>query len=626
MNILFSLAAGALMSSTLSAGTILYLENFHNPGGFTRPAEAVGWKGFWDEGKPGPTFALAEIADSGDALFNSPLGNPAGVNNQPVEGAEVGGVFWAPTRRTNVTIATQEFAGEIDAAGIAAFGWDYSIDTPSGNDGMLMKRALVQVGGQATDTDNWFVSELMVVFDTAALSTGETADPFFQGRWNRVVVPAAGHWIRVPHFDFANAHFTWPRSAAPKTARDFSEFENDTFDPGPLPDGIVLGFGLLMDHRWGGNFWMDNYIIHGETPEADSQPLSTPATGEELQRTGKPPRPGGLHPKAQILAVRQAMADGDPAITEAFQALVDSTQNLFEHIPQPPAIFDESVIGGHQKAFELLGGDAWAAYALALRYQLDLSPERTAYADRAIGILNAWAEHNHGTGGHGDGLVMTYAGVGMMYAAELLRASGRWSQADREKFETWVRTVFLPSCHAIRGRRNNWGDWGTLGAIAAHQFLGETQALEADVIHLRNRIETAILPEGIMPREVSRGRGGLWYTYFSLAPLTAAAEILYNADLYDFFTHEPENGGGLRLALDYLFTYCLAPETWPHYDGDDLINSPSPDSFHGTLFQAMGVIYPDAAYADWVQDAQPVMNTFHHFAWAVPSLMRPLRP
>jgi hypothetical protein len=685
--ILVRLTVGAFAVSSLPAQTVLYLEDFSNSGEFTRPATAVGWKGFWDQGEPGPAYNLAELADPDGVQYNSPLGNPAGVNNSPVAGAEVGAGFWSPTAITNVTIATQEFAGVLHSSEVGAFLWDYSLDSPSNQEGQLMQRALVQVGGSPTDTDNWFASDPMIVVDSATLSAGGAVGGFYQGLWERAAVSAAGNWIRMPFYDYANKAFVWPRKGAPKTEEDFAGYEGYTFYKGSLPDGVVHGFGILIDNRRGGNFWIDNYTIlsaaqppglpvprisiEGEdilisfNPVADHayQLLKStdgmksfievggvewgndgvitlidvgarPAAGNVFYRirvSSGLQSVGGLHSESEVVAVRQSLAEQDPLISAAFTALETQSQNHLDHVPQPPAVFD--VPGayidneGHREGVALMNGDAWAAYSLALHYRLDDSPGRVQFADKAIGILDAWATHNHGTSGHDGDLVMAYAGVGMIFAAQLLSESDRWGEPEKQRFEGWVRTVFLGSCSFIRGRQNNWGDWGILGAIAAHQFLGEAFALEADIVQLRNKIDTKIDPDGVLPAEVSRGRGGIWYTYFSLAPLTAAARILHNAQLADFFSYVPQGGGGIRPALDYLFSYCLEPGAWPHYEGDDLINPPAPDSpFYGSLFEAMAGVYDDADYAEWVIGARPVMNYSHHFAWAVPSLMRVLSP
>jgi hypothetical protein len=491
----------------------------------------------------------------------------------------------------------------------------------------------------------------------------------------------------VPFYDYANRAFTWPRSGGPKTAGNFAGYEGYTFYKGPLPDGVVHGFGILIDQVRGGNFWMDNYTLLGasETSQAPTGPapaLSVQVQGDDVHVSfessgslsyqlfkstagmhsfvavgemeagrdglktfvdpgGRPATgsvfyrvrisngeqiTGGLHAPAEIAGTLYDLDWGDVETAAAFWALKAEAPDLLAHVPQAPAVFDAPAISvdnpGHQAAFRLLGSDVWAAYAMAVLYRLDDSPARETYGDKALEVLNAWASNNHGVSG-GDGhLMMAYGGVGLIQAAQLMRSSSRWSDPDRQQFESWVRTVFLGSCSAIRGRRNNWGDWGILGAITAHNFLGERFALEADATQMRNKIDRRINSSGILPEEVHRGSAGLWYTYFSLAPLTAAAHILYNAELVDFFNYVPPGGGGLRLALDYLFTYCLDPGSWPHHSGN-LVNPPSPDTFYGTLFEAMAEIYGDADYAAWVENSRPIMNDWHHFAWAVPTLIRP---
>jgi hypothetical protein len=255
---LIQLAAGTLAAGALSANTLLYQENFGNLAEFTRPATAVGWKGFWIGGTVSGAHNLAELADPAGAQRNSPFGNPAGLNNNPVAGAEFGVVFWSPTLIYNVTIATQEFGGVIQSSQLGAFSWDFSLDATSSNDGTLLKRALVQVGGNASDTDNWYVSDPFIAVDTATFDVGTG---FGDGLWDTATVSATGDWIRMPSYDFANQTIAWPGSGSPKTEADFAGFDGYTFYKGPLPDGTVHGFGIHMDNRAGGNFWMDNYTI-----------------------------------------------------------------------------------------------------------------------------------------------------------------------------------------------------------------------------------------------------------------------------------------------------------------------------------------------------------------------------
>jgi hypothetical protein len=126
-----------------------------------------------------------------------------------------------------------------------------------------------------------------------------------------------------------------------------------------------------------------------------------------------------------------------------------------------------------------------------------------------------------------------------------------------------------------------------------------------------------------MPLEVGRKAAGIWYTYFALAPLTAACQIVGNARSVDLFNYVGPEGGGIERALDYLLRYCRQPDRWPHFQGENLVNPPSPETWYGTLFEAMHGIYGKPDYGQWVEKARPVMTHGHHYAWAIPTLLKP---
>lgn len=663
---------------------ILYHEDFSNSGGFTRPATAVGWKGFAGDGHRNDYYHIAELADPDGVQYNSPLSNPEGIGNNGVDGEEYGAVFWSPTTIFNVAIATQEFSGETRVDDIGAIGWDFHTDAPSSYDGQLMMRALIQVGGRKEDTDNWYASTPMLVTDTAIFDEGGPLNGFYQGAWKRTTVAVPGHWIPIPSFDYSGSRFSWPESGFPKFEEAFDAYPDYQYKKAPLPAGTVHGFGLLIDRRYGGNLWIDNFTLYRSTETMETPVVSAEMAGDSLSlhfasnadqsyqllkstddmatfhtvgrinpgsgeimtmsdneypqsdkvfyalRVNRAlAHPGALHSPEQLEATRQSLMAADAGTADAFAALESEAMNALTHTPQPPAVFDVPGAyedhAGHKEALKVLSEDAWAAYSLAIAAQLTDAPDSEAYAAKALQVLDAWASVNEATAGHDGDLCMAYAGVGLVYAAELLRDDSDWPEEQRERFEKWVRSVFLRSCETIIVRNNNWADWGLLGCVASHYFLEERGALEAYGLRLREMIDEKIEPDGEMPAETKRGRGGIWYTYFALAPMTAASQVLYNAGIVDLFHYTPSGGGGLRTALDYLFTYCLDPEAWPHYDGDDLINPPEPHRFYGTLFEAMAGVYEDGAYAAWVADSRPVMNYGHHYAWAVPTLLRPIR-
>jgi hypothetical protein len=268
-----------------------------------------------------------------------------------------------------------------------------------------------------------------------------------------------------------------------------------------------------------------------------------------------------------------------------------------------------------------LSKDAWAAYSCAIAYQLTSGKERIDYANKTIQILNAWATINKTTSNVDGNLAMADSGVGLVLAAELLTDYDGWEKEQRVQFAEWLRNVHLKSCSRIAGHENNWGDWGVLGCIAAHYFLDDIKGIDADIECIRMHIDQAIEADGRMPQETKRGKNGMWYTYFALAPLTAACQIAYNARGVDLFNYKGKDGAGIEQALDYLYQYSLEPQKWPHFTGKGLA-LPEPGKWPGNLFEAMSGIYGKKEYEVWVENARPLIVSSHHYAWSVPTLLR----
>src|SRR5260370_36698078 len=90
---------------------------------------------------------------------------------------------------------------------------------------------------------------------------------------------------------------------------------------------------------------------------------------------------------------------------------------------------------GHIAASEALNGDGWAAYACPLAYQLSGNP---TYGRQSLELLNSCAYVNTQYSAADGPLVMSYAGVSLAFAADLMWGSELWDGADREQFSTWL--------------------------------------------------------------------------------------------------------------------------------------------------------------------------------------------
>lgn len=330
--------------------------------------------------------------------------------------------------------------------------------------------------------------------------------------------------------------------------------------------------------------------------------------------------PEGMHTEAQIKAVKSAIKKKDPVITKAYQqllALADSATTHPDH-----SLEDYSVPGfyvdakGHRANSRALQSDAFDAYASALAYRLS---GKEKYAQQAIRFLNAWAYKNTKYSDADGSLVMSYSGAAMIIAADLLRSSKVWKAEDQAVFRQWADGVYRKACNEIRNRKNNWADWGRLGSILTAQYLNDVAEIQENIRLIKSDLSDKIAADGSMPHETRRGANGIWYTYFSLAPITSACWVAYNATGENLFAYS-QDGRNLKQALDYLLKYAHHPEEWPWFDKP---NKGKPDSWPGDLFEAMGGIYNDSAYAEYSKPAQPIVYPVHHFAWTFPTLMRP---
>jgi len=333
--------------------------------------------------------------------------------------------------------------------------------------------------------------------------------------------------------------------------------------------------------------------------------------------------PGGITSSSRIQAVRKNL--GREPWRSAFAQLRSEALAALDYKTDAPETLRVpgyySDAAGHTSGKKSLSDAALAAYALALAYQIGQDPR---FADKAAAILDDWAAKNKKVQGPDGDLVLCYAGIPFLFAAELLHGYDGW---DRTAFQTWVRGVFLKSARKLERRSNNQGAWGIFAAMAGHHLLDEKEALLADIPRLRARIESRIAQDGSLPLESRRTNSGMWYTYFALAPLTSAAAITLDATGEDLF-HDT----ALKRGLDKLFTYCLDPGSWPHpkpggiygwfhnklYPSEDRVDRPSPTDWPANLYEAMLPVYREPRWEAWLAPHRPIRGGR---AWIYPTLL-----
>ncbi|WP_232835001.1 alginate lyase family protein [Pleomorphovibrio marinus] len=327
-----------------------------------------------------------------------------------------------------------------------------------------------------------------------------------------------------------------------------------------------------------------------------------------------------MHPDAQLQFVKVQINHQSQPYWDAYQELIHYADQAGQHSHH--ALEDFAVPGfykdpeGHRNNSRSLQSDSFDAYAAALAYRLSGEEK---FAKKAIYFLNAWATTNKGYSEADGPLVMAYSGPGLMIAADLLKFDPLWPDTDREKFKSWVDQVYKKACNEIRERKNNWADWGRFGSVLSAAFLDNKEEMQTNINLVKSDLFEKIAVDGHMPEEVRRQERGLWYTYFSLAPITATCWAILQAEGTDLL-HWEEDGRSVKTAIDYLLHYVESPDDWPWHEKQ---RPGSPDSWPGNLMEAMEHVYEVEEYGQYAYPARPVSYPTHHFAWTFPTLMKP---
>ncbi|SDX33489.1 Alginate lyase [Collimonas sp. OK242] len=172
--------------------------------------------------------------------------------------------------------------------------------------------------------------------------------------------------------------------------------------------------------------------------------------------------PGLLHTQADFDRMREKVAAKASPWIDGWNILTENGHASLNWIPRPQEVIYRGGDGEHSQNFPRLYNDIAAAYACALRWKISGD---TAYADKAVAILNAWSALT-GIGGNSNGdLAAGIYGYEFANAAEIMRSYSAWSAADLANFQNMMRRVFYPINHDFLIRHNNtevthyWANW-----------------------------------------------------------------------------------------------------------------------------------------------------------------------
>lgn len=274
----------------------------------------------------------------------------------------------------------------------------------------------------------------------------------------------------------------------------------------------------------------------------------------------------------ELSVVKELIAKNINPQANAFQNLIADADAALEFIPDPPA--NMNIMSSYELGSNLQEMRAWlwknchAAYCSALAYAYS---GKVDYAEKAIAILNAWANKATIFYGAECGLQLGSYFTPMLYAADLLIDYPGWNEGDQKAFKEWWRkNCLIHTREAMYSKDNNWKDAGILGVLAAAVVLEDPRLFYEGLVELASyaygdwklkRNSNMVY----LPREVHRksGRNGITYTNYAFTCLVQALEIARYAG-FNFWNLKTTYGATLKEAIESLFKWDVlgAPFPW----------------------------------------------------------------
>lgn len=183
--------------------------------------------------------------------------------------------------------------------------------------------------------------------------------------------------------------------------------------------------------------------------------------------------PGVLSTQADLDRMEAKVAAVQSPWIDSWNTLAGNTGGFLDDNPLAQVTIHAGA-GGSENYIQL-ARDAAKTYQLALRFH---GSNETAYADKAVEILNAWASTH--TGWSGDTNVSLRAGLyGYQFAsaAELLRDYSGWQASDFTAFQAYMLEQFYDRNHGFLDWRHGtvdthyWANW-TLSNTASIMAIG----------------------------------------------------------------------------------------------------------------------------------------------------------
>ena len=274
---------------------------------------------------------------------------------------------------------------------------------------------------------------------------------------------------------------------------------------------------------------------------------------------------------------------------------------------------------------------ATGSLTLALASKYDFN-----YAKKAIKLIANWVDKNKQVSSKEDSfLALIYKGQKFLTAISTL--INLQYMIDIPNLENWINCVYLYACESTIierwSRPNNTFYWGYLGKLLVFTYIIEDVELQKNLLIQSKgffsdsikKINGMLGYKNELWRENLRNNSFLWYTYFSLAPMSVIAWIdkkyFDNDDLlnqlelpmvrfFDFITKE--------IPIPNRFPYKkytgwkgkIQNLVWPSENDFVWVEAPH-------LFEIMGKLYNNPNFTDYASKYYPIGNDGN--VWCFPT-------
>jgi len=229
--------------------------------------------------------------------------------------------------------------------------------------------------------------------------------------------------------------------------------------------------------------------------------------------------PGMLHTDSDFTFVKAKVEAGAQPWKNAFDHLSESAYAQSSYTPSPVKLLARldytnwgATYPNDWSNYTHLMYDAAAAYQLALRWKLTGDDQ---YAVTGINILNAWAATCTGyiVNSSGDFIdpneyLIAIQIYQLANAAEILRTSDKWAQADFTKYKTWMVNVFYPKLSSFlslhSGETNcpltywlNWDLAAMTGILSIGILTDDNAKINEAILYFKNGVGSGNINNGV---------------------------------------------------------------------------------------------------------------------------------